>query len=91
MVKVVKRDCKEEEFIPEKIVVSILKAGAHVDVARRIAKKVECMVMERETVTAKELTRYILAELKKVNEEWYRNWIVFDQAVKRRRTEEELK
>jgi transcriptional repressor NrdR len=51
---------------------------------------VECMVMERENVTAKELTRYILAELKKVNEEWYRNWIVFDQAVKRRRTEEEL-
>jgi hypothetical protein len=49
------------------------------------------MVMERENVTAKELTRYILAELKKVNEEWYRNWIVFDQAVKRRRTEEELK
>jgi hypothetical protein len=35
-----------------------------VDVARRIAKKVECMVMDRENVTAKELTRYILAELK---------------------------
>jgi transcriptional regulator NrdR family protein len=91
MVKVVKRDGKEEEFIPEKIVVSILKAGAPVDVARRIAKKVECMVMERENVTAKELTRYILTELKKANETWYRNWIVFDQAVKRRRTEEELK
>ncbi|MFZ8807481.1 MAG: ATP cone domain-containing protein [Pyrobaculum sp.] len=91
MVKVIKRDGREEEFIPEKIVVSVLKAGAPVDVARRIAKKVECMVMERENVTAKELTRYILAELKKVNEEWYRNWIVFDQAVKRRRTEGELK
>jgi predicted nuclease of predicted toxin-antitoxin system len=62
-----------------------------VDVARRIAKKVECMVMDRENVMARELTRYILAELKKANEEWYRNWIVFGQAVKRRRTEEELK
>jgi transcriptional repressor NrdR len=90
MVKVVKRDGREEEFIPENIVVSVLKAGAPVDVAGRIARKVECMVMERVNVTAKGLTRYILAELKKVNEEWYRNWIVFDQAVKRRRTEEEL-
>ena len=46
--------------------------------------------MDRESVTAKELTMLILTELKKVNEQWYRNWIVFDQAVKRRRTEEEL-
>jgi len=71
--------------------VSILKAGAPVDVARRIAKMVECKVVDRENVTAKELTLYILTELKKANETWYRNWIVFDQAVKRRRIEEELK
>jgi len=90
MVKVIKRDGREEEFVVEKIVVSILKAGAPVDVARNIAKKVECAVMDRESVTAKELTRLILTELKKVNEQWYRNWIIFDQAVKRRRTEEEL-
>ncbi|MGC9131450.1 MAG: ATP cone domain-containing protein [Pyrobaculum sp.] len=91
MVKVVKRDGRVEEFIPEKIVVSVLKAGAPVDVARRVARKVECAVMDSENVTAKELTRLILMELKKVNEEWYRNWVVFDLAVKRRRTEEELK
>ncbi|AAL62511.1 ATP cone domain-containing protein [Pyrobaculum aerophilum] len=91
MVKVVKRDGRVEEFIPEKIVVSVLKAGAPVDVARRIARKIECMVMDRENVTAKELTKMILSELRAVNEEWYRNWIVFDMAVKKRRTEEELK
>ncbi|MEM4034218.1 MAG: ATPase, partial [Sulfolobales archaeon] len=34
MVKVVKRDGREEEFIPEKIVVSVLKTGAPVDIAR---------------------------------------------------------
>jgi len=90
MVKVIKRDGREEEFVVEKIVVSILKAGAPVEVARKIARKVECTVMDRESVTAKELTRLILTELKKVNEQWYRNWIIFDQAVKRRRTEEEL-
>lgn len=91
MVKVVKRDGRVEEFIPEKVVVSVLKAGAPADVARKIAKKVECSVMDRENVTAQELTRMILAELKKINEQWYRNWIIFDQAVKRRKTEEELK
>jgi hypothetical protein len=33
----------------------------------------------------------ILELLKRENEEWYRNWIIFDRAVKRRRTEEEIK
>lgn len=91
MVKVVKRDGSVEEFIPEKIVVSVLKAGAPPEVARMIAKKVECFAIDKENVTAKELTKIILTELKKINEQWYRNWIVFDQAVKRRKTEEELK
>ena len=53
MVKVVKRDGRMEEFIPEKIVVSVLKAGAPPDVARMIAKKVECFVLDKENVTAK--------------------------------------
>ncbi len=42
MVKVIKRDGREEEFILEKVIVSILKAGAPVDVARKIARKIEC-------------------------------------------------
>ncbi|KUO87244.1 MAG: ATPase [Thermoproteus sp. JCHS_4] len=90
MVKVVKRDGREEEFIPEKIVVSVLKAGAPLDVARRIARKVECAVSDSETVTARDIAKAILAELKKANEEWYRNWIIFDKAVKRRHTDKEL-
>ncbi|MDT7870234.1 MAG: ATP cone domain-containing protein [Thermoproteus sp.] len=90
MVKVVKRDGREEEFIPEKIVVSVLKAGAPLDVARRIARKVECAVSDSETVTARDIAKVILAELKKANEEWYRNWIIFDKAVKRRHTDKEL-
>ncbi|KUO79643.1 MAG: ATPase [Vulcanisaeta sp. JCHS_4] len=88
--KVVKRDGSEEDFIIEKIVVSILKTGASVDVARRIARKVECQFADVDRVTAKDLTKAILTELRKVNEEWYRNWVVFDRAVKRRLTEKEL-
>jgi len=93
MIIVEKRDGREEEFISEKVVVSCLKAGAPVDVARKIAKIIEGRLLEsgKERVTAKELTRMILELLKKENEEWYHNWIVFDRAVKRRKTEEELK
>jgi hypothetical protein len=34
MIKVTKRDGRVEEFIPEKIVVSAVKTGAPVDLAR---------------------------------------------------------
>jgi len=92
-VVVVKRDGSEEEFIPEKIVVSCLKSGATIVAARNIAKIVEARILEKklEKITAKELTGWVLELLKKENEEWYRNWIIFDKAVKRRDTERELK
>jgi len=90
---VVKRDGRREEFIPEKIVVSCLKSGASIDAARRIAKIVEGRILDSGVteVSARELTRMVLDLLKKENEEWYRNWILFDRAIKRRATEEELK
>jgi len=89
---VIKRDGSREEFAYEKIVVSCLKSGATLDAARKIAKIVEAEILKsgKNEVTAKELTRMILELLRKENEEWYRNWIIFDRAVKRRRTEEEL-
>ena len=89
---VIKRDGSREEFAYEKIVVSCLKSGATLDVARKIAKIVEAEILKsgKNEVTAKELTRMVLELLRKENEEWYRNWIIFDRAVKRRRTEEEL-
>jgi transcriptional regulator NrdR family protein len=90
---VVKRDGSKEPFIYEKIVVSCLKAGAPIDTARKIATVVLArLIAENKTeVTAKELTKIVLELLKKENEEWYHNWVVFDRAVKRRKTEEELK
>ncbi len=91
--KVIKRDGSREEFAVEKVVVSCMKSGAPLDVARKIGKIVEGRLLDKgvEEVSAKELTKMILELLKRENEEWYRNWIVFDRAVKRRRTEEELK
>jgi len=92
-ITVVKRDGRREVFIPEKIVVSCLKSGATPEVSRKIAKIIEARLLEseREEVSAKELTRWILELLRKENEEWFRNWIIFDRAVKRRKTEEEIK
>ncbi len=92
-VTVVKRDGRKEPFIPEKLVVSVMKAGAPPEVARKIALIVTAKILERgvKEISAKELTKMLLELLRKENEEWYRNWIVFDRAVKRRRTEEELR
>jgi transcriptional regulator NrdR family protein len=92
MIKVIKRDGREEELIWEKLVVSILKTGAPVEVARKIAyMTVGKIYMDgKDKVTAKELTAIILSFLKKENEEWYRNWIVYDRAVKKRETEKEI-
>jgi transcriptional regulator NrdR family protein len=94
IIYVVKRNGRKEEFAYEKIVVSCMKAGAPLDVARKIAKIVEAKLLESgvSEVSAKELTKMVLELLsKKENEEWYRSWIIFDRAVKRRKTEEELK
>jgi len=92
-VLVVKRDGSEEEFIPEKIVVSCLKSGATPEAARKIAKIIEARILEKglDRVSALDLTKWILDLLKKENEEWYRNWIICDKAGKRRDTERELK
>lgn len=92
MVKVIKRNGLEEEFIPEKVVVSVLKTGASVDAARKIAKIVEGRIYESglESIDARELTKWILELLRKFNEDWYRAWIVFDKYIKKRDTEKEL-
>jgi len=89
---VVKRDGSKEEFVFEKIVVSCMKAGATLDAARKIAKIIEGRLLDQgvKEVSAKDLTRMVLELLRRENEEWYRNWIVFDAAVKRRKTEQEL-
>lgn len=91
-ITVIKRNGSREEFIPEKIVVSCLKSGATLEVARKIVKIIEGRLLEQNIneISARDLTRMILELLRKENEEWYRNWIVFDRAIKRRKTEEEL-
>jgi transcriptional repressor NrdR len=82
MVIVKKRDGRKEQFVPEKIIVSMVKSGASADYARTIAQEIERSA--REDITALEIRTKVLGMLKARNPEWERNWIVYDTAVKKR-------
>ena len=91
-IKVVKRDGREEDFVPEKIVVSVLKAGGTPEAARKAAIVVTARLLEegRESVTTKEITKMVLDMLRRENREWFDNWVIYDRVVKRRRTDVEV-
>ena len=78
---VIKKDGRKEDFIKEKIVVSTLKTGAPVDVARTIADKIQ-----KETnkdITTSDIRESVLHELHKHNPEWSKRWISYDKGIKR--------
>lgn len=81
-VLVKKRDGRKEEFVPEKIVVSIIKTGAPADYARTIARDIEKSA--RDGMTTTEIRTKALGMLRAKNPEWERNWTVYDSAVKKR-------
>ncbi len=78
---VIKKDGRKEEFIPEKIVVSAVKSGANIDIARNIANKIE--KIEKEEIETKEIREIVLHELKNANPIWHKRWIEYDEGVKR--------
>jgi len=79
--KVIKKNGEEEQFIKEKIVVSAVKAGASVKVARNIAKQVE--EDSEDELKTKWIREYVLNKLKYYNKEWHDNWKNYDERVKR--------
>ncbi|MFX0069234.1 MAG: ATP cone domain-containing protein [Promethearchaeota archaeon] len=82
MKKVIKMDGREEDFIREKIVVSCVKCGAPIDVARDIAKKVEKELKSPAKTT--DIKKFVLRELAEIDKDWANNWYLYDRAVKRR-------
>ncbi|MEZ0248667.1 MAG: ATP cone domain-containing protein [Thermoproteus sp.] len=84
---VAKRDGSREPFIYEKLVVSILKAGADVETARTIAFKVICRLFSGDPieVASEQIRSIVLEELQKANKEWYDSWMSYEQAVKRKK------
>ena len=83
MPDVTKRDGRTEEFIPEKIVVSVIKVGVPPDVARQIARDVQNKVKEKASTA--EIRTMVLEELRKRKPVWEQDWYVYERAVKKRR------
>ncbi|RXE56457.1 ATPase [Methanoculleus taiwanensis] len=86
MVDVVKRDGRREPFVPEKITVSAVKAGAPLEDARRIAQGVERAA--HDGISTDEIRRRVLEQLRDQNAGWEQNWLVYDRAVKKRKAAE---
>lgn len=83
MVKsVVKRSGETEPFIKEKIVVSCLKTGAPIDLARKIATEIEADTTE--SLESLVIRLRVLERLVKEKAEYKTHWEMYDKAVKHR-------
>jgi len=78
---VVKKDGREEAFIPEKIVAAAVKSGAKPEVARKIAKDIE--KIDKEKIESSEIREEVLKNLRKENPVLEKRWLAYDKSVKR--------
>ena len=78
---VIKKDGKKEPFIKEKIIVSAVKAGAPVEIAREIADKID--EHPEESIKTIWVRKKVLDELEYHNPDWPKRWLSFDKNVKR--------
>ncbi|MFH0968304.1 MAG: ATP cone domain-containing protein [Methanobacteriota archaeon] len=81
MVLLKKRDGRKEPFVPEKIVLSVLKSGAPPEIARMIAFEIEKNVVDGGDT--QEIKRSVLAMLSTKNPEWERCSVLHDATVKK--------
>ncbi|KYK22632.1 ATPase [Thermoplasmatales archaeon SM1-50] len=79
--KVIKKDGRIEPFIKEKIVVSAIKTGANVKIARDIAKKIGNK--PEENIRTSWIRQYVLKELEQHNPDWPKRWYNYDKNIKR--------
>ena len=77
---VIKKDGRKEPFIKEKIVVSAIKSGAHVETSRKIADKIE--KHPEESIKTKWIRKQVSDELKLHNPDWPKRWINYDKSIK---------
>ena len=80
---VIKKDGRKEPFIKEKIIVSVVKAGAPVKIAREIADEIE--KHPEESIRTIWVRKQVLDKLKYHSPEWPKRWINFDKSIKRLR------
>ena len=78
---VIKKDGRIEPFIKEKIVVSAVKTGANVEVARKIADNIE--KNPKEDIQSSWIRKKVLDELELHNPDWLKRWYNYDKNIKR--------
>lgn len=78
---VIKKDGRKEVFIKEKIIVSAVKTGASIDVARKIANEIE--EHPEENLKTIWIRKHVLSKLELHNPDWPKKWYNYDKNVKR--------
>ena len=78
---VVKRDGRKEPFVKEKIVVSVVKTGAPIKIAREIADTIEKNTEEE--IKTQWVRKQVLDTLEYHNPDWPKKWYSYDKNVKR--------
>ncbi len=78
--KVKRRDGSEEEFVREKIVVAIVKAGGRPDIARAIASEIENMFASRSSVASAEIRKEVLSRLQQRDMNTYNTWLDYEKS-----------
>ena len=77
----IKKDGREEEFIKEKIVISLIKSGSPPEIGRAIADEVEKITEEQ--IKTQVIRKIVLEKLKKRDVDWYKSWVSYDESTKR--------
>ncbi len=83
--RVRKRDGIEEDFIREKIVVAIVKAGGRADLARTLSQEVEDSLSRNSAVTTDQIRTEVFNRLKSKDAKTYSSWIEYDRQTKNRK------
>jgi len=78
---VIKKDGRKEPFIKEKIIVSAVKAGAPVKIARDIAEKIE--KHHEESIKTLWIKKQVTDHLALHNPDWPKRFLSYDKNIKR--------
>ncbi|BFH73848.1 hypothetical protein SJAV_17920 [Sulfurisphaera javensis] len=86
MTKVIKRTQEEEEYLPDKIYNSLIRAGASDEVAKEIVNEINEKIKNRDKISTDEIRRYVLTRLSQLEPEAADAWQFFDRVFKGRIT-----
>lgn len=77
--KIVRRDGTTEDFIREKIVVAVIRAGGRLEMARGIAQDVESALASSKKVTTDQVRTEVQNRLKAKDAAVYKSWMSYDK------------